>query len=464
MNKKVAVISSILLLAFSFFIGYFNESENLALITFSIFMLGIVFWYTNVLPAPITGIIIIVLFSLFGVLSFEEAVSGLGHPIIWLVIAVLVMGVAIEKNSLDKRIAYSVLSLAGRSQKKIIFLFICISFLFTFIIPNAMGRLAMLLPIGNGMLDQFKIKNDNFGKAVMLSITLVPYLTAVTVMTGASGSIYAVGLFKSILGYEWSYLHWLLLMLPITLVVLLALWVLLLLLFPPENDNPSNTKGFFQQRLKELGAVSPKEKKLMGLYAILILLWVTTEFHSISISMAAVMIMCFLFTPGFRLLEWEEARTKVNWGIPLLFASGLALALAFENSGLITLLSEGSLYYLQDLNSFVLATSLMILITLIRLGFTNFNAVVASLMPVILTFAVGTDVNPVWLGMLSLIASSTSFILPTQSIGSMTTYALGYYTSKDFIQIGTLLTIVIIVTSLLAAFVYWPFVGLGVYD
>ncbi|WP_221567224.1 anion permease [Alkalihalobacillus sp. TS-13] len=102
----------------------------------------------------------------------------------------------------------------------------------------------------------------------------------------------------------------------------------------------------------------------------------------------------------------------------------------------------------------------MILFVLIRIVFTNFTAAAASLMPVALTVAIGSPFNPVWLGMICVVASSTSYLFPSQSAGNMTTYSLGYYSGRDMLILGLILTLVIIVFTLVAAFTYWPLLGI----
>ncbi|PAE14465.1 hypothetical protein CHH91_19375, partial [Virgibacillus sp. 7505] len=73
------------------------------------------------------------------------------------------------------------------------------------------------------------------------------------------------------------------------------------------------------------------------------------------------------------------------------------------------------------------------------------------------------NVNPVWLGMICLAACSTGFLFPSQSVGTMMTYALGYYTSQELLKVGAILTLSVIVITLLAAFLYWPLIGLPVH-
>lgn len=175
-----------------------------------------------------------------------------------------------------------------------------------------------------------------------------------------------------------------------------------------------------------------------------------------------MIILVCLFLPGINLLKWKESVQRVDWGVPLIFSAGFAIAKAFEKSGVVYLLSDTAVAHLTDLSIFTLSVILMLLFVFIRLCFTNFNAIVATLMPVVLTFAVSTPYNPLWLGMLCLVASSLAFLVPTQSIGSMITFGLGYYTNMDMLKAGGLLTMLIMIITLCCSFFYWPWLGLPI--
>jgi solute carrier family 13 (sodium-dependent dicarboxylate transporter), member 2/3/5 len=246
-------------------------------------------------------------------------------------------------------------------------------------------------------------------------------------------------------------------------VVLLSLWGFIIWLFPSDVKIIKGGQSYFENELKKLGSLSQPEKKLILLYSLLILLWITTKFHGIPIAMSAVFVCILLFIPGMKIVNWKEAVKGVNWDVPFIFAAGFALASAFEESGMVTWLSSVALKYLSNLSILTLAIWMMVLLILIRLSFTNFNSMVASLMPVVLTFSLGTPYNPVWIGMISLIASSTAFLIPTQSIGAMMTYSLGHYTTNDMLKIGSLLTIMMIILTLVMSLFIWPLIGLNIY-
>ncbi|MGP4061059.1 SLC13 family permease [Halobacillus sp. H74] len=440
---------------------WINGLESEGELTLAILFFAILLWLTELIPATVTSLIVIVAYPLFNIITFEESASSLGNQMIWLIISMLIMAAAVKKTNLDKRLSFFMLSLSHGKIKWIYLNLILLAFLLTFIIPNAMGRLAVLLPIGLSLIETFKEEmEDNFSKAVILIITFVPYLSTISIMTGAGGSIYAVGLFDSILGYEWSYIKWMVLMTPITLLLLGSFWLLVLVLFPLKKKNLKGIVPYIVEERKKLGAISHQEIKLIILYGILLFLWITKDWNGLPISMTAVLVSIFLFIPGVNVISWKEAKIDVNWGVPFIFAAGFTIAFSLQESGAIIWITSLVEDNLQHISTLFLPFILMSLFIVIRIIFTNFTAMVASLMPVALTFAAGTDFNPVWLGMICVVASSTSYFIPSQSVGSMTTYAIGYYSSRDMFLIGSIITVLTVIFTLGAAFFYWPLLGL----
>lgn len=441
-----------------------NGMPDKGLTTLLIILFGIVLWLTKLINPAVTSILIIVLLSLFQILSFDESVAGLGNEVVFLIIMMLCMGVAVEKTGLGSRITFIVLKKSKGNAKRTSFLIIAMASFLTFFIPNGMARLTLLLPIGIGLIDALKKDGEdiNFNKTVILAITFVPWICTVMLITGANGTIYAVSLFRNMTGFEWSYIHWLVVMFPIVIVTLFGLWVILTVLFPPLKQNIERGQDYFEQGLIDLGPMKRSEKKMVFLYIVLISLWITTNVHGMSVAMSASLVATIIFVPGFQLLKWKEAMRAVDWGIPLLFAAGFSIAYALEKSGVIDWLSLIATYAFVDLPPLLLALTMMGLFVMVRIGFTHFAAMIASLLPVALSFAIATPYNPIWLGMICVIASSMAYMLPSQSISNMTTYTLGYYSGGDMFKAGSLLTVWFVIVTILFAFFYWPLVGVPI--
>lgn len=432
--------------------------------TLAIVFFGITLWFTNIVPPAVTSMIIVVLFPLFGILTFDESAASLGSNVIWLIIAMLILGTAVENTGLSNRLVYSMFSRIQGDIRLIIMTLILVAFILTFFIPNAIGRVSVLLPITQGIIKAIGDQGGkNVGKSLMLVITYTPVICTVALMTGATGSVYAASLFHSMLRYEWNYLYWMVVMIPVTLVILFVLWLIIIWKYPVSKARLNGSKDYFHRFKENLGPMSKQEKTLLLLYIVLILLWVTQGIHHLPISMSAVLVVILLFVPGINIIEWKNTIKNVDWGVPLLFAAGLTMATAFQSSGVVNWATTIAVSHLSDLSPLILSLTLMVIFAVIRIGFTNLSTTVASLMPVALTFALGTPFNPIWVGMICIVASSMGYLFPSQSIGTMITYSLGYFTAKELFNIGFLITISTIVVTILAAFFYWPLIGLTVY-
>lgn len=430
----------------------------------AVLALAIVLWLTNVLPAAVTSLLVIVLVPLFGILPFNQAGLSLGQEEIWLILSMLIMGSAVEKYGLDKRLAYSILKLSGGKIRLVVAFFIMIGFVLTFFTPNALGRLTVLLPVSLGLIETMKSgTGPNFGKLLIFTVTFTPYMCCIALITAAGGTIYAVGLFDSMLGYRWSYLEWMVLMLPLTIVVLALFWLLLLWLFPPEQTVLQGGAAYFRQELEKLGPLRPEEKKLIALYGLLALLWITSEWNGLAVAHSGLLVASILLLPGIGLLSWKETVKKIDWGLPFLFAAGFTLADALSMSGVTAWGAAAMSEFAAAWPPEWMAVLLFLSFVAIRLCFTNYTAMVASLLPVALTFAVGSGTNPLWLGMIAMVASSIGYFIPTQSAGAMVSFSAGLYTNREYFTVGTGVTVLFFIVTMAAAFFYWPLVGFSLH-
>jgi sodium-dependent dicarboxylate transporter 2/3/5 len=205
--KKVLLVLSLVFLVLSPLIPPANGMTAKGWTALAILAVAVILWLTNVISRAVTSMLVIALPALTGILTFEEAASSFGREVIWLLIALLVMGIAIEKTGLDKRIVFTMLSWAKGNFKSTIFFLIIFAFTLNFFVPNAVARVVILLPISLGLIEAMAAgKDSNSAKLIMLTISFIPIITASGLLTGASGSIYAAGLFSSSLGFNFSYL------------------------------------------------------------------------------------------------------------------------------------------------------------------------------------------------------------------------------------------------------------------
>ena len=108
-------------------------------------------------------------------------------------------------------------------------------------------------------------------------------------------------------------------------------------LFPIHGKEILNHRDYFRTRLSELGTFRPQEKRVLIIFAVVILLWLSQPLHKVPDSSIAIFGALLLFIlpadkSKKRLLNWDTAK-NIRWDILILFGGGLSLAGAIQRNG-----------------------------------------------------------------------------------------------------------------------------------
>jgi len=141
----VLLMIGILLAAISFLWNPFGLSIQ-GNITLAIAFLMISWWVLEALPMPAVALVPLVLYPLFGISSFEETARSYANPAIFLFMGGFLIGLAIEKWNLHKRIALLIVSKTGSSGNRIILGFILATGFLSMWLSNTATAM-MMLPI-----------------------------------------------------------------------------------------------------------------------------------------------------------------------------------------------------------------------------------------------------------------------------------------------------------------------------
>jgi len=426
----------------------------------SILVFAIAFWSTEALPIAITAMAILVFVPVLGIDTYQATMSKMGTVMIWRLVSLFIITEAISKSGLANRIAFLVLALTKGRVKLTLFSVLLLNFFFCFLIPNAYSRTVLLVTIMVGWLEAFNIRG-NIAKMFMISIPIVSGLTASAILVGASVDIFAVDLFNTMVGYQFTYMDWLIMNAPICFVMTLVVYFLTLVVFKPEVTIISGTEGLTASKLKEIGRLKQSEKVMLVLFICLLYLWFSDSSERIPAEMLiAILIM---FPSRFRLLSVKDGLKCVNWTVVFLFGASLAMASGLQSSGAVGWLAENAFSHMAGFSPFLIALIVVALTTLVRLGMTNMTGAGATLLPILITVAQGINMNPVWLGMICVMSTCICFFWPAQAASLLFPYSFGYYKGSDLLRFGLLLfPIYALVLAIFSNF-YWPLVGHGIF-
>ena len=145
---------------------------------------------------------------------------------------------------------------------------------------------------------------------------------------------------------------------------------------------------------------------------------------------------------GLRCIEPEEAYNSVSWSVIFLLAGVIPLGIAMTKSGAAAWLAAGLAELAGGLPVYWVVFGIYAVTTLLTEIVSN-NASVAILIPVALSVAALTGIDPLPLSMAVMFAASTSFMTPVGYQTNTMVYGSGVYRFFDFFRVGAPLNLLL---------------------
>ena len=457
-------------------IRYFLELEGLsdqgnAVLASTVWVA--IWWITEAIPIAATSLLPIILFPLSGGLPLDDTTSSFGHRYIFLYIGGFILALAIEKWNLHKRIALNIIKLIGTDVRKIILGFMIATAFLSMWISNT-ATAVMMLPIGIAIIKQMKDlkstpedENLIFGKALMLSIAFSASIGGIATLIGTPPNLVFAGVVQEIYGIEISFLDWIKIGLPISLMLLFISWQYLTrVAFKFHQTDFKEGIVEIERQLQALGKMSYEEKLVLFVFTLTGLAWITRTFllnifwpdldDTIIALFAGISLFIFNSKSSFKtkkIMNWGDA-VKLPWGILLLFGGGLAIASGFQSSGLATFIAE-KMVQLNGLSVFMI---LLVVITVVNFltEITSNLATIAMLLPILAPTAVILDVHPYVLMVGATIAASCAFMLPVATPPNAVVFGSGYLKISDMVKVGIVMNVLSIIIGLLMVYFVLP--------
>jgi len=410
-------------------------------------------WSTELLPMGVTAMLLVVLLMVSGgVKDIQEALTGFAQPVPYFLIGVLTIGIAVQKSGVAERIARFSLRQC-RQRPLTLFSHLLISFpVLTLLLPSATARTGILIHVYEQALSLSGIPKDApLSKAIMMSLNSINRLSSTIILTGGITPVVAAALVG---GMSWS--RWLALMLVPYLVLLLVGAGLIYFVY---------RKGFTIQMAEVPETVSVPlttlEIKTIVITLGASLLWLTDAIHHMNPVIPALLAWICLLAPGIGVLTWGEFEKKLGWSNFFVIASSMSLASALINSGAGSWLAQIIVDRLPLLSQspLVMAAILLLAAAPIRLLIPNITGFLAVSIPIAMSIALLTGLNPIVCGLLVMIAGDAVLYYPAQSASSLVVYERGYLSSSEIFWFGCLMTLVAILVALFVAIPYWNLIG-----
>ncbi len=437
----------------------------------SVTMLMAAWWATEAVPVAITALLPLTLFPLLGIADIKTAGLPYANPNIYLFMGGFILALGIEASGLHKRLALKMLVLVGSSGAKLVGGFMLASALISMWVMNTATTL-MLLPIGLAVcasvsqtIPNMSSRNrKSFEVSLLLGIAYAATIGGMSTLVGTAPNIIFAGFMLETYGIEISFIDWMRLAVPMSLIMLIASWYAITsFVYPVNFKSTQETSMKLKSMLDELGALSQDEKKVLIIFCFAALAWMFRKLINLipgfelltDAGVALLIALLFFVIPSSvhknNLLTWEQAN-KLPWGLLILFGGGLSLAAQIGASGLGEWIG-GGLAVLQSVKPLVLVICVATLIIFLT-EITSNVATTSTFLPVVGAVAVSIGILPISLTIPVVLAASCAFMLPVATPPNAIVYGSNKFSIPDMIRAGIALNIIgIILVTIFAYYV-----------
>ena len=429
-------------------------------------------WVTEALPMPVVALLPLVLFPLLNIAPLDVTASSYANPVIFLFMGGFMLGLAIEKWNLHRRIALNIVRLTGTSGDKIILGFIIATGAISMWLSNTATTM-MMFPIAMSVIYVIKENRQNqkgitnFSVSVMIAIALASNLGGIATLIGTPPNVAYAAFINKKYGYNIEFLDWMMVCLPLSILLLFVLYIVMVKwLYRNGMKADESTRLLIQSEIDLLGKFSAAEKRVLIIFCCTAALWITKDLINqlgiikLDDNMIALIggISLFIFPSGKdkneTLLEWSDTK-KLAWGILLLFGGGIALASALEKAGLIENL--GTWFAQFAYNQFML----ILLVATVSIFVSEVMSNVAQVIvfaPVVSSLAEAANMHPLLLGIPMTLAASCASMLPMGTPPNAIAFSSGYIRLKDMTRVGLVMNIIAILLISLFSWLLLPLV------
>tara|TARA_B110000263_G_scaffold720_1_gene584 strand:- start:1050 stop:2480 length:1431 start_codon:yes stop_codon:yes gene_type:complete len=415
-----------------------------------------IWWVFESVPIPIASLVPLSMLPLFGVLDSKQVAQAYGHKLVLLLLGGFLLSRAMEKSGAHRRIALKMVSLCGGGGGRSLVLgFMVASAGLSMWISNTATTL-MMLPMVIAVLE--KAEDKKIQIPLLLGVAFAANVGGIGTPIGTPPNMVMIGYYESVKGVEISFLEWMKVGTPISIIMVFIIWIWL----------TRNVKNNSIIPLPDPGAWRKEEKRTLCIFFFTALAWMTRSapfggwksffglvsesdigLYNILVnandaSVAFIAVIVLFCTPSGnkkneKLLDWKTAN-QIPWGLIILVGSGICLGTAISESGLSGIVA-GLLTGINEIKTVFLILCIALLVTFLT-EITSNTATTVILMPILGAASTASGVDPALLLIPAAISASCAFMLPVATMPNAVVYGSGKFTIKQMAKEGFVLNLI----------------------
>lgn len=433
------------------------------------------------MPIGALSIIAIMLVALTSVTAenpsdaMKDALSSFASPLIWLIGISIMISRGLLKTGLGARIGYYFIAVWGKKTIGIGYSLALSELLLAPVTPSNTARGGGIIhPVMKAIASSYdsdpeKGTEGRMGKYLALVNYHSNPITSAMFITATAPNPLVVDLIAKATNsdIQLSWATWALAMLLPGLVAIALMPLVLYWLYPPEIKSTPNAAAFARERLQQMGAMNRGEKIMLGIFALLLLLWagvpamIMGAGWAVDPTTTAFIGLSLLLISG--VLTWEDVlKEKSAWDTITWFAALVMMATYLNKLGLIAWFSGVLEQGIGHLGlSWVGASALLLLAYMYaHYMFASTTAHITAMFAAFYAAGLALGAPPMLFALMMASASSLMMTLTHYATGtSPVIFGSGYTTLGEWWKAGFVMSVIDLLVFVLVGAVWWKVLG-----
>src|SRR5690606_10318571 len=230
-------------------------------------------------PLAATALLPLLVVPLIGVPEPARVLTEYANPTIFLILGGFLIGIAMERWQLHRRIAYAIIAGVGSHPRRLV-LGVMVATAFVSMWVSNTSTTLMMLPVASSIValvasDGREAAARNFATATLLGVAYAATIGGLGTLIGSPTNALVQGFMAKNFAYDLSFATWLSFGIPTVLVLLpLAWWLLTRIALPFELPADVLPRDTMRRALHELGPMQPAERRVAIVAGVTAALWI----------------------------------------------------------------------------------------------------------------------------------------------------------------------------------------------
>jgi DASS family divalent anion:Na+ symporter len=431
----------------------------------SLFTATIAALITRPLPTGAVVVVSLTIGTLARVFTIQEALSGFANVTVWLIVSAFMFARGFIQTRLGERIAYTIVERLGGSPLRLGYSIVLADLVMAPMTPSNTARAGgVLFPIALNVARAFGSEPgptaSRIGAYLMKTLYQGDLVVSAMFLTATAPNPLVAGIARQSSGTEVTWLMWATAAAVPGLIGLIVIPYAVYRLCPPSIADTSAAQRLAAERLKSMGPLTSPERVMLGVFALVLVLWLSSEWHGISPTAVAWLGLAVLMVT--RVLAWQDVLDERGaWDALIWFGGLMMLAAQLDRAGFPRAFADAAAGLVAGWPWWWAIAALLVVYLYSHYAFASLVAHVTAMFPAFFAVSLALGAPPLLTALAFGFFSSLNAAITHYGTGpAPIIFGAGYLTQPQWWRIGFVISLLHLAIWLPVGFLWWKALGL----